>query len=841
MLLIAILVYQLAHPVKSWHDFDNKQYDCWPLAKDLKPSDDIPCSGLSVTWKLKPPKQFEQDREFNVSYYVDATDDFFQWAVDQHYFSETFKNGSEVKRFCLDTSCPDATEANEDNCCLHHINVHSCARESIAFCGPWVQPTGTIATHTDATADKLRPETPIQTTVALKSAGLNSIIAHIKIGRMQIALHAETLVIAKKYCGDGHCDSDRGESCSSCKSDCCLLSPAEIGGIISVAIVIILVIALAAVWYIYKKKKMLWDDSWIVDYSDIKPNTEMPGFMGSTISLMQPNGVQQQHRQIFSQTGRYDEQTVAIKKVYKPNFSVTYEVRTEVLKVRQLDHTNLCKFIGCSFDGSHLAIISEYCAKGSLNDVLLNDEIPLNWDFRFSFSKDIVRGMLYLYNKRILHGRLKLSNCVVDDRWVVKISDYGLPSLRQQDNNVVAQLNYEAYQSQLRLSYLSPEILLGGEPYASSGPGDVYSFGVILTEIGLRTEAIPPENVKWDGSWRPDIPDLAQPDEGKESLCPCPEDYKNLIRQCLNSIPDRRPTFDQVKKCIVRMHPVRENPVDNMMRMMEKYSKHLEILVGERTQGLVQEKERADQLLYSMIPQSVVGDWQRVGLYAKAYDTVTIYFSDVVGFTTLCSDSSPMEVVNFLNDLYTCFDGIVDEYDVYKVETIGDAYMVVSGLPEPNGQKHAQEIAGMALDLLEKSKRFQIPHRPNTPFQIRVGMHSGPVVAGLVGLKMPRYCLFGDTVNTASRMESTGLPDMIQLSDTCYQFLQQSGGGFSLQCRGEVNVKGKGMMTTWWLMGRDGAMSGKESLAGSRASHRRPTHGMSSVRKISLPGAVHQD
>ena len=106
--------------------------------------------------------------------------------------------------------------------------------------------------------------------------------------------------------------------------------------------------------------------------------------------------------------------------------------------------------------------------------MLLNDDIPLNWDFRFSFAKDIVRGMLYLHSKRIFHGRLKLSNCVVDDRWVVKISDYGLPSLREQDNSVKAQLNYDAYQPQLCLSYLSPEILREGEPYASSGSGDVY-------------------------------------------------------------------------------------------------------------------------------------------------------------------------------------------------------------------------------------------------------------------------------------------------------------------------------------------------------------------------------
>ncbi|RMX46258.1 hypothetical protein pdam_00000707 [Pocillopora damicornis] len=142
---------------------------------------------------------------------------------------------------------------------------------------------------------------------------------------------------------------------------------------------------------------------------------------------------------------------------------------------------------------------------------------------------------------------------------------------------------------------------------------------------------------------------------------------------------------------------------------------------------------------------------------AETFDSATLFFSDIVGFTKLASESTPLQVVDLLNDLYTCFDEIIDMHDVYKVETIGDAYVVASGLPNRNGMRHAGEISNMSLDLLSAMTTFKIRHVPGRQLQLRIGIHTGPVVAGVVGLKMPRYCLFGDTVNYASRMESSGL------------------------------------------------------------------------------------
>ncbi|XP_058454622.1 soluble guanylate cyclase 88E isoform X2 [Malaya genurostris] len=225
----------------------------------------------------------------------------------------------------------------------------------------------------------------------------------------------------------------------------------------------------------------------------------------------------------------------------------------------------------------------------------------------------------------------------------------------------------------------------------------------------------------------------------------------------------------------------------------QQKSKKLE----ESMRKLDEEMRRTDELLYQMIPKQVA-DRLRRGENpidtCEMFNSVSILFSDVVTFTEICSRITPMEVVSMLNAMYSIFDTLTERNNVYKVETIGDAYMVVSGAPEKE-QNHAEKVCDMALDMIEAITDLKDPST-GSHLRIRVGVHSGAVVAGIVGLKMPRYCLFGDSVNTASRMESTSQAMKIHISQSTKNSLPVN---YRVSERGEIDVKGKGTMKTYWL------------------------------------------
>ncbi|XP_075399747.1 guanylate cyclase soluble subunit beta-1 isoform X2 [Tenrec ecaudatus] len=243
-----------------------------------------------------------------------------------------------------------------------------------------------------------------------------------------------------------------------------------------------------------------------------------------------------------------------------------------------------------------------------------------------------------------------------------------------------------------------------------------------------------------------------------------------------------------------------------------KLTQELEILTDRlqlTLRALEDEKKKTDTLLYSVLPPSVANELRhKRPVPAKRYDNVTILFSGIVGFNTFCSKHASgegaMKIVNLLNDLYTRFDTLTDSRKnpfVYKVETVGDKYMTVSGLPEPCIH-HARSICHLALDMLEIAGQVQVD---GESVQITIGIHTGEVVTGVIGQRMPRYCLFGNTVNLTSRTETTGEKGKINVSEYTYRCLmtpENADPQFHLEHRGPVSMKGKKEPMQVWFLSR---------------------------------------
>lgn len=609
-----------------------------------------------------------------------------------------------------------------------------------------------------------------------------------------------------------------------------------------------------------------------------------------------------------TKVGLYKANRVAVKHLNVRNLNINRQLLIELRQVRDLTHENLIKFIGLCPDEPNVSIVSELCSRGNLQDLLQNKTIRLDWTFRYSIINDVVEGLAHLHSSPVqYHGRLKSSNCVIDNRFVVKLTDFGLPTLVQaQESESATEENQEKIAENCRLLlWTAPEHLRTKYPLASgSQRGDIYSLAIIFQEIitrcgpfecepiivnphpihdefnlrqqqqqhsrkpnqstNLARQINHPLGQFYGGAaftnpiiqtpvvvqhkqrleaeeivnlvrmglsppfrpyFRPDLATVGNiglqsstggvMNQGTVNKNDAANEFNvpeliKLVQTCWQENPSSRPTIANVKTQIKRVRRNQfgnaggsANLMDNLLQRMERYTDNLESLVEQKTSELMEEKKRSEELLYEMLPRFVV-DQLKYGhsVIPEAYESVTVCFSDIKDFTSIAAQSSPIEVVNLLNHLYTEFDDCIAQYDVYKVETIGDSYMVVSGLPIRNGDLHAKEVSEMSLALLDLIRNFRIPHLPHVGLQLRIGIHSGPCASGVVGTKMFRYCLFGDTVNTASRMESHGEPMKIHISEETAAILARFGDTFQVESRGRVDIKGKGLMNTFWLISR---------------------------------------
>ncbi|CEF69991.1 Atrial natriuretic peptide receptor 1 [Strongyloides ratti] len=486
---------------------------------------------------------------------------------------------------------------------------------------------------------------------------------------------------------------------------------------------------------------------------------------------------------------------VVVGEKHNIRITITKDIRNELNCILNFNCTGINKYFGCCINDYEVISIWNYCNRGNLFEILQTDCKMFDTFFSISLIKDLIKSLVYIHNSPIeFHGSLTSKNCLINHHWQLKLSNFDLKELRK-----------KCPISLVNKLWIAPEHLKKFE-YVTSKKGDIYSFGIIVSEIITRKEPWNYKNRKESleellylitkgGINRPKFNlDIEKNIEVNSFIIA-------LINNCIEEEIDRRPLIHKIEKLFEETFKNEsKNLMDHVFKVLEEQSVTLKQEIENRSRDLVEEQAKIDLLLKRMLPRRVA-ECLKSGKHVEPenFESVTVFFSDLVKFTNLSKKCSPFQVINLVNELYSLFDNAIEELDVYKVETIGDGYLCVSGLPEKNGNLHGHEIALLSLKFIQICDNFFIPHLPSEKIMIRIGCNTGSCVAGVVGLSMPRYCLFGDTINIASRMESNGKPGKIHITESYYQLLNELGG-FITEPRGEIIIKGKGVMSTYWLI-----------------------------------------
>lgn len=439
----------------------------------------------------------------------------------------------------------------------------------------------------------------------------------------------------------------------------------------------------------------------------------------------------------------------------------------EMRLLSRLRHPCITTVMGAVIQLSHEPmLVMEYCEYGSLSDLLANSTVHTGGEIILQICRDISQGLRYLHASKpaILHGDLKAKNILIDGRFRAKVCDFGLSNKKR---NSLSGTPF----------WMAPEYLKGKTEYTCAC--DIYSIGMVLYEIYARKTPYHGENPR------------------------------NVLRSICNPRKNRRPAIppsmppkivDLVKKCW-SIDPCFRPEARDLDSWFTDYSmSDCEPLV-QRSQ-LARKQTTTGEMLYQVFPKHIA-DALKAGkkVEPESHELVTIFFSDIVKFTSISATLSPLKVSHMLDRLYMAFDTLAESFGVFKIETIGDAWMGVTNLGSSQDNDHVKRIAQFAIEATQAASNILIDEdNPSRGcVQIRAGFHSGHVVSNVIGTLNPRYGLFGDAVNVASRMESNSVARRIHCSEVSAKLLRKQAPEILLIKRGKVGIKGKEDMTTYWV------------------------------------------
>ncbi|XP_055340727.1 atrial natriuretic peptide receptor 2-like [Paramacrobiotus metropolitanus] len=560
--------------------------------------------------------------------------------------------------------------------------------------------------------------------------------------------------------------------------------------------------------YCRRKTELMENSWWMVENSDIVDLTMNPTvfrFAGLAVPFVDTHDGTPKFQNALYKTFRVQAAHVAHVKTIDD--VLRNRAAIAVLKqIRECNHFNLGKFYGLLLPSQwtptfkRLLAIVECGQKGLLRNYIDQDNLAFSWDLRFSLMWDLFRALEYIGRISLrIHGSLDFSSLIIDEHFSLKIARLGMHQLQQSLHS-----SLKAAESFPRICclWMAPEVLRNTS-HAHTSTADIFSLGVILYEIATRKT---PFNV--------DVFDPVAIEAMVERvkngfLKPSTYEMKNthptmvtLIYRSWTFNPQSRPSIGDFMHGLNTVHPhTNMSFTDSLLMRLQKYNLELEGTVTSRTIALREEADKVDNLLGNMLPKSIAKELRDKNyVQPEFFESVSVMFSDIPAFKHVVTCCSPLMIVEFLNNLYSILDTLIPSYDVYKVEAITDQYMIASGLPARNGIMHAQEIGRLSLQMLRSTDHLTcLTDGRDFQLVLRIGINSGPCVGVVIGKRLPHYVLVGDTINTASRIETNGEESRVHISEATKCLLDVTGN-FIIEPRGQVCVKGKGSMTTYWLL-----------------------------------------